>query len=233
MYSVDGKKKGKVKLPSQFNEPIREDLIRRGFLALMSHKRQKYGSDPKAGKRQGKAFPKRRRKYGTTYGYGISRVKRKVLSARGSRFYRVGAFISGAVSGRKAHSPTSEKKVEENINKKERRKALRSAISATRFDDFPIVTENKVEGLQKTKEVKKLIDSLELGEEADKEGKRILFVVSEPCELMKGANNLPGVEVTTVRNLSVENLAPGGNPGRITVWSREAIEKMNKENMFM
>ena len=252
LYSVDGKEKGKVKLPAQFSEEVRADLIRRGFLAMHANSKQPYGVDPLAGTKQGKATPKRRRKFGTTYGFGISRVKRKTLSARGTRFFRVAAFVSNARGGRKAFPPLAEKNIYEKINRKERRKAIRSAIAATRFDAYPLVIEDKLEKINKTKEVNKLLENLKLTDKIEKSkdkkvrqgrGKRrgrkykrsksVLFVVSKPCDLGNAAKNVAGVDITSVRNLNVGLLAPGGNPGRVTIWSKAAIDELNNGNLFL
>ena len=131
VYTVNGEKSSEVELPAQFSEPIRSDLIKRAALAVRSTERQQYGTDPLAGTKQGKHTSKRRHRYGGTYGIGTSRIKRKVMWKRGSRFGFVGAFVVSAVKGRAAFPPTSERIFEEKINIKEKKKAVRSAIAAT------------------------------------------------------------------------------------------------------
>ena len=54
-----------------------------------------------------------------------------------------------------------------------------------------------------------------------------LIVVVDGKSLVNAASNLPGVDVTTVSNLNTEMLAPGTHPGRLTVWTNGAIEKLN------
>jgi large subunit ribosomal protein L4e len=54
-----------------------------------------------------------------------------------------------------------------------------------------------------------------------------LIVVAEENGLVAAAGNLPGVQVTTVTNLNTEMLAPGTHPGRLTVWTNGAIEKLS------
>ena len=56
--------------------------------------------------------------------------------------------------------------------------------------------------------------------------KSVLFVVSEKCGLDKAARNIPGVDVVTAKDLSAEDLAPGGDVGRLTVWTKSAIEAL-------
>ena len=53
-----------------------------------------------------------------------------------------------------------------------------------------------------------------------------LIVVVDGKSLINAAGNLPGVQITTVANLNTEMLAPGTHPGRLTVWTNGAIEKL-------
>ena len=123
--------KGKKELPAQFNEAVRPDIILRAVLSIQSNKRQKYGAFSEAGKRPSAKLSRRRRDYRGSYGIGISRVPRKILSRRGTRMNWAGAFAPGMVGGRRAHPPKADKEWSQKINKKERRKAIRSAMSAT------------------------------------------------------------------------------------------------------
>ena len=106
--SPDNASKGSIELPKQFNEEIRSDLIRRAYLTILSNSRQPYGAKEDAGMRASAKLSRRRRDYKGSYGFGISRVPRKVLSRRGTRFFWVGAVAPGMVSGRKAHPPKPE-----------------------------------------------------------------------------------------------------------------------------
>ena len=51
----------------------------------------------------------------------------------------------------------------------------------------------------------------------------VLLVVARKGGLDKAARNVPGVDVVTAKDLSAEDLAPGGDPGRLTVWTKAAI----------
>lgn len=264
VLSGSKEKKKEIDLPSQFDEEVRPDLILRAVLAIQSNKRQPYGASPMAGKRASAVISRRRHDYRGSYGYGISRVPRKILSRRGTRMYWVGAFAPGTVGGRRAHPPKAEKNYTQKINKKERRKAIRSAIAATIVKDlveqrghkvpadYPFILESKIEGMKKTKDIKSMLEKLGLKEElarasiktirsgkgklrGRKYKKRIgpLFVVSKECGLMKSADNIPGVDIVEVKNINAELLAPGTIPGRLTLWSEAAIEKLSKEKLFM
>jgi len=126
------KKVGETELPKVFNSVIREEIIHKVFEINKKMQMQPHGSYPLAGKETSASSKEshRRRKYKTLYGYGISRIPRKILTRRGDRFYWKGAFIPGTVGGRAAHPPKVLKK-RLKINKKEKRIALKSAIAAT------------------------------------------------------------------------------------------------------
>ena len=264
VYSIKGEKIADVELPKQFSETIRPDLIKRAVLAIQSHNFQAYGTDPEAGNKQGKAWTKNRHKWNTTYGQGQSRVARKSLSTRGKRIHWVGARISQAIGGKSAQAPKVEKIIYQKINVKERLKALRSAIAASinknlveqkhtlnGIKGFPLIVENKIENLKKSKEIIDTLNNLGLSQELDRtkqkkvragKGKmRVrkykrkvgpLIVVSGPCDTEKSARNVAGVKVCQVRYLNSELLAPGAKPSRLVIWTPASLDIMLKENLF-
>lgn len=255
---------GKKKLPAQFNEVVRRDIIKRAVQAIQSHKRQKYGANTRAGKRASARISKRRRSYRGCYGHGISRVPRKIMTRRGERMNWVGAIVPGTVGGRRAHPPKASKEWSKKINKKERKKAIRSALSAAVNkdivkerghkvpDDYPFLIESKIESIDKTKKVKEVLEKLGLKDELERvkekkvragkgknRGRKYkkktgpLLVVSDECKLIRSGINIPGVVVVNVKGLNAELLAPGTLPGRLTIFTDSAIEKISKEKMFM
>jgi len=263
ILDLENKEKGKIKLPFQFEEDVRPDLIKRGVLAIMSHKRQGYGASPEAGKRASAKLSRRRHQYRGSYGFGISRVPRKILSRRGTRMNWQGAVAPGTVGGRRSHPPKAEKEWWQKINKKERRMAIRSAMAATVNRElvierghkikgnYPLVIDSSIEGVDKTKNVREIMIKLGLGDELNRCDKRKiragigklrgrkykkkkgpLFIVSKDCKLIKAAGNLPGIDACIVKDINVELLAPGAVPGRLTLWSKEAVELLEKKKMF-
>lgn len=254
---------GEKDLPSQFNEILRPDLIKRAVHALQANRRQPYGASENAGKRHSAYLSKRRRAYRGTYGIGQSRTPRKVMTRRGTRFFYVGAFAPQTVGGRRAHPPKAEKIWKKKINKKEKKKAIRSAIAATIVqevvkarghispDNYPFIIESKIEQINKTKDLKIILKKIGLKEELTRTKKKKvragkgklrgrkykkkigpLLVVSKECNLLKSGKNIPGVDVVKVQSLNAEVLAPGAKPGRLTLWSKDAIELLEKKNMF-
>ncbi|MBI4152094.1 50S ribosomal protein L4 [Candidatus Woesearchaeota archaeon] len=171
-YSLQKQKRPDTELPVQFAEAYRPDLIKRSVHALQSAARQAYGASTEAGYRHSSRISKRRRNYRGCYGFGISRVNRKILSRRGTRMFWVGAFSPQTVGGRRAHPPKQISKMEKLINKKENQKAIRSAMAATLNKDlvaqrghqlpteYPFIVESALEQAQKTKDVEEALIKL-------------------------------------------------------------------------
>ena len=238
---------GTVTLPEQFYEPVRLDLIKRSFLSIRSNQRQPYGAKPGAGMRHSAELSRRRRKYRGSYGFGISRVTRKILSRRGTRMMWVGALSPGTVGGRRAHPPKVEKKWSEKLNKKEKRKAIRSAIAATMNSDivktrylapnnYPFIIEDKINTIKTTKELKKILEKLGFEKELSRAKKNsrtsILLVTTAKETLNRAGRNLPGVEIVDVAGLNTELLAPGGEPGRLTLYTQSAIKEFTDKKLY-
>ena len=255
-------KVGEIVLPVQFDESIREDLVKRSFLVLRGNSRQAYGAMKGAGMRSSSDLSKRRKKYRGMYGFGIARTPRKILSRRGTRMMWVGALSPNTVGGRRAHPPKSEKIFSKKVNKKERKKAIRVCISATIISDlvkksghilpknYPFIIDNKFENLSKTKELLNVLKTLELGKELERvsekkvragkgkgRGRKYkiktgpLIVVSKESNIIKAADNIPGVDVVNVKNLNVKMLG-NGVPGRLTLWTASSLDILEKERLF-
>ena len=54
----------------------------------------------------------------------------------------------------------------------------------------------------------------------------VLLVVAQKGGLDRAARNLPGVDVVTAKDLCAEDLAPGGDLGRLTIWTKSAVEAL-------
>ena len=63
ILDISNNKVGELKLPNQFEEEIRPDIIHRAVLTIQSHKRQPYAAAKMAGKRAAAKLSRRRRNY--------------------------------------------------------------------------------------------------------------------------------------------------------------------------
>ncbi|MEM2739341.1 MAG: 50S ribosomal protein L4 [Candidatus Bathyarchaeia archaeon] len=247
VFNLEGVQVDSVEKPRVFSHPIHRFLIRRVVDILQTHRRQKQGRDPMAGKRTsaGSLGP----------GYGLARVPR----IRGA--YRA-AFVTMAVKGRSAHAPTSMKIVYKRVNRKEKRLALLSAISSTGIPELvaerghvvegvrhiPLVVVDDVEAINSTRMAKDVLRKLGLWSDIDRVrrgcrarsgkprlrgrvkrvGRGPLIVVYEDRGVGLAMRNIPGVDVVELRSLNPEHLSPGGYPGRLTVWSLSAFRKLDE-----
>ncbi|HII29774.1 50S ribosomal protein L4 [Candidatus Woesearchaeota archaeon CG08_land_8_20_14_0_20_47_9] len=260
ILSISNSEIGRKELPDQFSEPVNSDIIRRAVQVIELNNRQPYGAKSDAGKRHSAKLSRRRRDYRGSYGIGISRVPRKIMSRRGARFNMKGAFAPGTVGGRRAHPPKA-RLWKQKINRKERRKAIRSALAATMIrqavekrghklpEKYPFVIENKLEKISRTKQMYEALCNLGFKPELERAGRRggrgkgvrgrgkrtkssLLIIVSDQCNAIRASSNISGVEGCTVGRLNARLLAPGGMPGRITLFSEGAIDKLKEKMLF-
>ncbi len=244
VYSLEGEATEEIELPPVFETEYRPDLIKRAVLSAISKRIQRRGTSPTAGKRHVVHY------LGTNR--GISRTPRMMSAGRKA------AFVPQAVGGRKAHPPKVEKIYREKINRKEKKLAIRSAIamSADRsivearghriseIKEIPLIVEDALEDLEHTREVAEVFSNLgALNDVKRAQEKKIragkgkmrgrkykkkkgpLLVVTKP---LKSARNLAGVDVVTVWNLGSEHLAPGTHPGRLVIWTKKAVQELER-----
>ena len=172
VLDLQGNQVDEVELPPHFFEPVRVDLIRRAVLSILTASLQPKGTDPLAGKRR---VIKRSGKHAVP---GGSRDPR----GRGPGGALIPVFAPHVRKGRRAHPPKVEKVLYEDINKKEKRAAIRSAIAATAQPDLvrqrghiidgiqtlPIVVVEDFERLRRTREVREVLQKLHLWDDVVK-----------------------------------------------------------------
>jgi large subunit ribosomal protein L4e len=250
VLDLEGKLVESIDLPNVFKVPVRQDVINRVYVALDSRRKSVQGRDPLAGERTSAETNN------PPTGRGISRIPR----VKGERYSKSGmaGAVASTVHGRLPHPPRSEKVIRKEINVKERRLALASAIAATadanlvskrghRYtSDLPIVVSNDIQNVTKVRDLKKFLSALGLDAEMLRLGRRTrktdsslsrlrrngvgpLFVVSEGSNLGNIARSMSGVSVAKSSSLSVLDLAPGSAPGRLTIWSKESLGALTKQ----
>ena len=242
VLDIEGKPTGEISLPTVFETRLRLDIIQKASIAQQSHRFQPQGRNLMAGKRTTAE--------GFGVGRGISRVPR--IGGHGP-LSGTAAFAPGTVGGRMAFPPVTAKKIAKQINRKERRLALRSAIAATASDEIvrqrghkfdeqrrlPLVVNDEVEKLSKSSQAKHFLSAVGVWDDVlrvrrskrIKSGRRVhavgpLIVVGDDKTARKALRNFEGVSVIRADELSVESLAPGTHPGRLTIWSESAVRKI-------
>jgi len=248
IFDLDGKAVGKLRVPKVFKTPLRPDVIKRAVVAIQSHRFQPQGRDPLAGKR--------RSVESLGAGHGLSRFPR--LKAGGQRATFAVGTVGGRqanppVVGKKIVKEIPRKEMRLALRSAIAATASKETVAsrghiAEEVKDFPLVVVDDIQDLKKTSEMEKAFLKLgvwpdiyrvkeSLKERAGKgkrRGRRLkhavgpLLVIAENRGAVQAARNLLGVDVSTVNNLNAELLAPGTHPGRLTIWTKSAFEKLNQ-----
>jgi large subunit ribosomal protein L4e len=261
VLSINGSAQKEVELPAQFGEQLREDIVRRAVHSEQSFHYQPKGSYLYAGLETTAEYYGRRHAWRQTINTGRSRVPReKIPKGRSGRVLRIPSAIKGRrAHPPKAIKRLTERI---NLKEKSfaMRSAITATgvFEEVRkrghifTGQLPIVVDNAIEGVKKAKEAKAVLDKLGCGEDLQRARERrrmrtgraklrkggfrtprsVLVVIGEDKGIWRAARNLPGVGVVKVEDLTAELLAPGGNQGRLAVWSESALEKMHKQSLF-
>ena len=238
---LDGDDAGEVELPAVFETDYRPDLIKRAVLAAQANRIQDTGTDEYAGLRTPAESP--------GSGRGMAHVPRQNGRAR-----EVPQAVSGrpahppkAEKDRGLDINTKERKLAT-------RSAIAATADADRveergheFDeetDFPLVVSDEFEDLVKTQEAVDVLEALGVYDDIERaedgktvragrgttrgrkytEPKSVLVVTSDDQSL--AARNLAGSDVATADEVNVEDLAPGTQAGRLTLWTESALAEV-------
>lgn len=247
VYGLDGTVTDERSLPALFEQGFRPDVIRKTFTAMRANARQPYGVDQRAGKRH-PVEP-------WSPGRGVSRVPRLT---QGRRAAFMPGTVGGRAAHPPTPEKNWGKKINRKEKALARRAALAATtnreIVAKRghhFDDditLPIVVDTEFEGLTKTKDMIAALQKLGIYSDVERarqgrhirpgKGKRrgrkyktprsLLIVAGDTENVKKAAGNLTGVDVVTPQELNVLHLAPGGDAGRLTIFTVSALEHMEE-----
>ncbi len=246
VVDLQGKEHGTVALPLAFSSTVRPDLIRKAVDATRSHRRQPYGASPTAGLRHSVEWSGK--------GRGVARTPRLMDSMTGAQAPNT---VGGRAAHPPKVERIWTKKINTKERRLAFASALAATrvvplarARGHRLPEearLPIVVADGVEKIETSREARDLLERLELWSDVERahdgthvragRGKRrnrmrrtprgVLVVTSAPRRA-RGFRNLPGVEVVTAHRLDTEHLAPGGDPGRLTLFSHAAIETLRE-----
>lgn len=258
ILNIEGKKVKEIELPGIFSQPVRVDIVSR--ILETKKTKQPYAPSPVGGKQHSASgkIVHRRHVWKSSYGRGMSRIPRKTFSRRGSQFNWVGAEVASTRGGRRAHPPKIISMLNTGkINKKEMKKALGSALSATAdkkivaskyerlaekdVENLPLIVESKIASLKTKKFISSLKKIL---------GKKLFGVILKKKTIRSGRGKLRGrkykssagllivtgsdeklktkmAETKKVNNLGIADLA-GGGLGRLTIYTENAIKELGE-----
>jgi large subunit ribosomal protein L4e len=242
VLGVDGKAGETITLPLAFSLPVRPDLIRRAVVASRSHRIQPHGTKPTAGARHSVQWSGK--------GKGVARTPRLMDSMRGAQSPNT---VGGRPAHPPKVETIWAKKINTKERQAAfagslaatRDPVLATARGHTVPDGMhlPIVIADPVEEIATTAEARAFLERIQLipditraersvherAGRGKRRGRRLqrargLLVVTSGIGKGRGFRNLAGVDVVHVARLSPEDLAPGGDPGRLTLYSRTAVE---------
>ena len=248
VYSMNGEVLRTEDLPEVFSTAFRPDVIHRAVVAEESNKRQPYGPKPGAGIRHSVST------WGK--GRGVARVQRLSSGSKGAESpNNVGGRRAHPPRVEKVWTMKVNQK-EKTLAKFSALAATadegKVRARGHRFNEgltLPVVIEDRMEDVKSTSEVLDVLKSIGVSDDVirAKDGIRIrpgrgkmrgrpyrmprslLIVVStKDAAVIKGARNLAGVEVAFADMLNPGTLAPGGLPGRLTVFTEAAIKKIGE-----
>ena len=252
VFGTRGRKtKRTIPLPTAFAAPHRPDLVRKAVIFLQSKRFQPKGSSKLSGHKYSVEG------LGAGYGIArVSRIKGEgTQKSRGGGFipFAVGGRPTHPPKPEKVLVKILNKK--ERRLALLSAIAMTADLDVVRSRGHaapgkltvPLAVTDSVRRLDKTSKVKNLLVSLGLEKELKrcqlksirpgvgkmrgrKYKKRVgpLIVVEKDEGIGKAASNIAGVEVTSLRKLNVEHLAPGGHPGRLVLWSASALRNIDR-----
>lgn len=250
IFDLDGKVTGKLRLPIIFKTPVRPDIIKRAVISIQSHRFQPQGRDVFAGKRT------TAESLGVGRGIArIPRLKGRTQRGALAPFTVGGRPTHPPVAWKRIVKKIPRKEMRLALRSAVAATASKDRVSlrghiVDDIPDFPLVVLDEIQDLEKTQEMEKTLIKLGLWPDVyrAKESRKIragkgkrrgrkmkravgpLLVITEArgrAGAVRAARNIPGVDIVAVNNLNVELLAPGTHPGRLTVWTSSAIEKLD------
>jgi large subunit ribosomal protein L4e len=254
LKDLRGKEIESLELPSVFNTPFRPEIIKKVYVNVLSTKFQPQGRYPAAGEivsAESRNTGLGMARIARARGEGFQRAGQ----AAGVAGVRSGRLAHPPVSWKKNYKKINKKEkqlgfcsaIAATSNKDiiEKRGHNVGNISA-----FPIVVANDLEKMTKTAELRKTLLSLGLEDDLKRSTNTVrvpsgksrlrgrkkhtalscLIVVSKDSPVSKLKKSLPGVNIVPIEKLSIMDLVPGTKPVRLTIYTKNAIDSMNKIN---
>jgi large subunit ribosomal protein L4e len=245
LYDTGGAPVGTVDLPPVFAVDVRVDLIRRAVVSFQANRRQPYAAKFRAGMRHSVRWPGKGRGAART-----PRIRGTMIGAQAPN------TVGGRQAFPPTTQRIWAMKMNEKERRLARNAALAAihdghlvAARGHRFSgkvSVPIVVQDALEEIESTPEAVDFLEAVGVQQDLRRakdgtheragrgklRGRRFrvpkgpLLVVRNAALVRQGFGNLPGVDVTTPSGLNAEVLAPGGNPGRLTIFSASALEAL-------
>ncbi|MEM2963547.1 MAG: 50S ribosomal protein L4 [Candidatus Anstonellales archaeon] len=258
LYNTNGEKVSEVELPPIFGVPVKFELIKRAVIAEQTQRLQPKSPYRFAGMETSAKYRGRKDSYGSLKNRGQAMLPREVLpKGRWGKVRRIPSSVKGRRAHPPKVEKIIHEKINKKERRAALISALAATANPSlvlkrghKINDstpLPIVVDDNFEALSKTKDVLKFLSKLipqdilrSKGGKKRKTGvrkrsskvvrypKSALIVASENSKVLLAARNLPGIDVCTPKTLSVELLAPGTYPGRLTIFTQNSLSELSK-----
>ncbi len=244
VYGIDGSSKDKIDLPEVFNTPYRPDIIKKSFNTLHSNKRQAYGANYLAGTKHATASVGK--------GRGTSRVPRLT---QGNRAALAPCVVGGRRAHPPKPERNWKEKMNKKEKQLAKNSAIAATANKEivikrghKFDEkttLPIIVDDKFETIKKTKDVITALEKIGVYDDVlrAENGKHIragkgkmrgrkyripksILIVTTKDDILKSSRNLTGVDIVKPSQINIEHIAPGGDAGRLTIFTKSAIKEI-------
>jgi large subunit ribosomal protein L4e len=254
LKDLRGKEIESLELPSVFSTPFRPEIIKKVYVNVLSTKFQPQGRYPAAGeivsaesRNTGLGIARIAR----ARGEGFQRAGQ----AAGVAGVRSGRLAHPPVSWKKSSKKINKKEKQLGFCSAIAATSNKGIIekrghNVGKISEFPIVVSNDLEKITRTAELRKTLLSLGLEEDLKRSTNIVripsgksrlrrrkkhpalscLIVVSKDSAVKKLKKSLPGVNIVSIESLSIMDLVPGTKPVRLTIYTKNAIDFMNKIN---
>ena len=251
VFDQEGKAVDSVELPGVFQTPVNERLINRAFWIVFTHKLQRKGTNPVAGERTSAMS------WNTGHGVSrVARVKGE-KNPRSGQAAGVGGVVKGRLTHPPRAEKVIYKLINKKERLNALKSAIAATAhpdlvvsrghAAMDLAGVPLVAEDKLQDVAKASELRAFFENAGLLKDIErasrrktragkqswrgrsrKNGKGPLLVVTDSKGLGRAAGGFPGVDVVKADDLSIIDLAPGGRAGRLTVWTKSALDSVSK-----
>ena len=252
VYTLSGSKsRQKIELPEIFNTPYRPDVIKRAVISEQSKRYQAKGVNPLAGKNVaasswgvGRGAARVPRRHGShTHHANRGAFVTMAVGGRSAHAPTVEKKLVEKIN-KKEHRLAWKSALAATMDKE---LVKQRGHQIEKIKEFPLVVVDDFATINQTKEVVKALEKLGFKEELERtknprkkagigklRGRRKryakgpLIIITEDSPIQKAASNIPGVEVKTLKRVTVEDLAPGTHAGRLVIWTKSSFEQLRE-----
>jgi len=251
-FDEPAKKTGTLPMPVALTVPLRPDLVRYIHTNVSKNRRQAQAVTPKAG------YDTAAESWGTgravarvprAPGGGTHRAGQGCFG----NMCRGGGMFSPTKTWRRWHRRVNVTQKRHAVVSALAASSLPPLVMARghrigEVSELPLVVSNGAESVTKTKqavemlkklgceeELQRVIDSKKIRKGAGKQRNRRyvmrkgpLVVYGEDNGIKRAMRNIPGVETSSVERLNLLTVAPGGQFGRLIIWTEGAFKKLSE-----